>query len=626
MRFIATVMIVLNALFACSAGCVAEPATRSVLLLDQSSHFSPWPTSIIAAIRSTINDGRADPVTVYVEHLDLFRFKGQAFASSLENHFRDKYRDKSIGVIVVIGPTALDFTLNLRAAVWPSIPIVFAAVEEAHFATTQGIPPNVTGVTMRHTLASMIDAARIVVPDLKGFAIVGTRLEEKTYHYNFAAELPNFSRDLQFIDLMGLSVDETRHRVSELPERTAILYIGINFYGSTNYVAAEVAPLIAERANRPIIIDAESFFGSGAVGGFLLTSQQIGQDAGRLALRVLEGEDISGIPIATGGPLKPTFDWRQLQRWQVDESRLPSGSEIRFRVPTAWERYHTQILSVFVALLVQAALICWLFYEHRRRHVAEISSRNFMSELTHMNRVATAGELSASIAHEVNQPLTGIVTRASAGRRWLTGERPDIDKARAAFDQIEVAGHRAAEIIKNLRSMFRKDTTDKSAIDINKLIWNVLGLVYIDLRKHQIDLQSELADQLPPVLGNQVQLQQVILNLIMNAIDSMRSVEPRVLSVKSKLNPRHVVQVSIEDTGIGIDPANLHQIFNALFTTKQNGMGMGLSICRSIIESHDGRIWVSSGVNGGSIFQFELPIKSKKDNVDTMAAYGPGSR
>ena len=199
---------------------------------------------------------------------------------------------------------------------------------------------------------------------------------------------------------------------------------------------------------------------------------------------------------------------------------------------------------------MQTALICWLIFEHRRRHLAEVVARNSISDLAHMNRVATAGELSASIAHEVNQPLTGIVTTASAARRWLTAERLDIEKARAALDQIEAAGHRAAEIIANLRSMFRKDTTDKSAIDINKLIWNVLGLVYIDLRKHQINLQPELADQLPSVLGNQVQLQQVILNLIMNAIDSMRSVEPRVLSVKSKMNGRHAVQVSIEDTGM----------------------------------------------------------------------------
>src|SRR5262249_39810329 len=159
-----------------------------------------------------------------------------------------------------------------------------------------------------------------------------------------------------------------------------------------------------------------------------------------------------------------------------------------------------------------------------------------MSELTHMNRVATAGELSASIAHEVNQPLTGIVTRASAALRWLRAETPDLEKVRASLQQIVDAGHRASDIISNVRAMFKKDSSDKSPVDINKMIWTVLGLVHIDLRKYDIDLQTQLGDQLPPVLGNHVQLQQVLLNLIMNAIDAMRSVQPRALHIKSELN------------------------------------------------------------------------------------------
>jgi signal transduction histidine kinase len=178
---------------------------------------------------------------------------------------------------------------------------------------------------------------------------------------------------------------------------------------------------------------------------------------------------------------------------------------------------------------------------------------------------------------------------------------------RGALDQIEAAGHRASDIIKNVRAMFSRDTSDKSQVDVNKLIWTVLGLVSIDLRKHQIDLRTELADPLPPVLGNRVQLQQVILNLVMNAIDAMRPVRERVLSIKTTLDGRDGVHVSIEDTGIGINPSNVDQIFKPLFTTKEHGMGMGLSICRSIIESHDGRIWVTVGQERGSIFRLVLP-------------------
>jgi len=282
-----------------------------------------------------------------------------------------------------------------------------------------------------------------------------------------------------------------------------------------------------------------------------------------------------------------------------------------------WEQYSNQILMVFAALISQAALIGFLIYEHRRRQVAEVLARNSMAELTHMNRVATAGELSASIAHEVNQPLTGIVTRASAARRWLAAERPDIDKARAALEAIVAAGHRASDIITNVRSMFKKDTQDKSLVDINKLIWAVLGLLYLDLRKQQIDLESELDDQLAPVLGNQVQLQQVILHLLMNAIAYIRSVEPRVLSIRSRLNGHDCVQVSIEDTGIGIDAANRDQIFKPMFTTKENGMGMGLSICHSIVASHNGRIWVKAGNKRGTIFHFELP-QTSSDSTKNM--------
>src|SRR6516162_6034404 len=155
--------------------------------------------------------------------------------------------------------------------------------------------------------------------------------------------------------------------------------------------------------------------------------------------------------------------------------------------------------------------------------------------------------------------------------------------------------------------MFRKETGDKFEVDINRVIRTVLGLVSADLQKHNIELKLGLTERLPSILGSHVELQQVILNLVMNAIDAMRSVHPRVLSVKSELNELHGVQVSIEDTGIGIGLADVDRIFEPLFTTKEHGMGMGLSICHSIIEHHGGRIWASLDVSRGTILQFELP-------------------
>jgi C4-dicarboxylate-specific signal transduction histidine kinase len=255
--------------------------------------------------------------------------------------------------------------------------------------------------------------------------------------------------------------------------------------------------------------------------------------------------------------------------------------------------------------------------EQVRLRTEELEQRNEQladakSELTQLNRIATAGELSAAIAHEIKQPITGMVTMANAALRWLSRESPDIGRARDALNKVVAAGHQTSDIVTNIRGLFGKSTQEKIPTDVNKLIKTVLGLVYIDLRKHCIESQVNLSKRLPPVIGIEMQLEQVILNLVMNAIESMNSQEPRVLSIKSEITEHNGVRVSIADTGSGIDPADLNRIFKPMFTTKARGMGMGLSICKSIIESHNGRIWMTAGAPRGSIFQFELPSNGTK--------------
>jgi C4-dicarboxylate-specific signal transduction histidine kinase len=285
-----------------------------------------------------------------------------------------------------------------------------------------------------------------------------------------------------------------------------------------------------------------------------------------------------------------------------------------------WEQYSAQILAAFAALLFQATLICWLVYEHRRRQSAEVQSRSAMAELTHMNRRAAAGQLSASLTHEVSQPLAVIVTRAGAALRWLRAENPSVEKAEAALEGILAAGHRAGDIVASVRAMFKKESPRKASTDINQIIRTVLSIVRVELQKYNIDLQTQLDEHLPPVQGDKVQLQQVVLNLIMNGIEAMHSVRPRVLKVQTDQAKPGLVHVLVEDTGTGIDPPKLRQIFEPLFTTKATGMGMGLAICQSIIESHGGRISVSPAVTRGAISEFELPINAASERGGVTAA------
>ena len=187
----------------------------------------------------------------------------------------------------------------------------------------------------------------------------------------------------------------------------------------------------------------------------------------------------------------PVYDWRQLQRWRISEALLPPGSVIRSYEPGLWEKYRLQVVGALAVILLQGSLIAWLAYEHRRRTLAEVRSRKSMAELTRMNRVATAGELSASIAHEIGQPVTGMVLQASAAQRWLAGEKPDVEKVRGALGEIVRAGQNAADIIRSVNALFRKDTeAPKTAVNLNNLITTVLAIVRVDLQAAQVRVET----------------------------------------------------------------------------------------------------------------------------------------
>jgi signal transduction histidine kinase len=222
-------------------------------------------------------------------------------------------------------------------------------------------------------------------------------------------------------------------------------------------------------------------------------------------------------------------------------------------------------------------------------------------------RLMTGDAVAASIAHEIKQPLTAMITSADAGFRFLDRSTPNLERAKEALKRIATDGHRAGVVIESIRANFRNDDRTRTSLDVNELIQEVLSLERGDLQRHRIRVEADTAGQLPEVRGNRVQLQQVLINLITNAIESMASEdEPRVLCVKSEVYERDGVMISVADVGTGINAQHLDRIFNPLFTTKSNGMGMGLSICRAIIEAHEGRLSVSSNVPRGAVFQFTL--------------------
>jgi NO-binding membrane sensor protein with MHYT domain/nitrogen-specific signal transduction histidine kinase len=242
----------------------------------------------------------------------------------------------------------------------------------------------------------------------------------------------------------------------------------------------------------------------------------------------------------------------------------------------------------------------------RRR--AEEALRQTQADLEHVNRVNTLGELTASLAHEVNQPITAAVTNARTCLRWLTRDQPDLEEARDAAMRIVNDGTRAAEIVTRVRQIFRKGPPELQLVDVNDVIRDMIVLLRNEATRYAISVRTELEGDLPLVMGDRVQLQQVLMNLMINSIDAMKAVDgARELAIRSQRADHEQLLASISDTGVGLPPQQADQIFNAFFTTKPHGTGMGLRICRSIVESHGGRLWATANPGRGATFNLTLP-------------------
>jgi C4-dicarboxylate-specific signal transduction histidine kinase len=269
----------------------------------------------------------------------------------------------------------------------------------------------------------------------------------------------------------------------------------------------------------------------------------------------------------------------------------------------------------FAVFLIATLLITTLMEIKRRveesRTRTQEALRLAQSDLAHVNRVTTMGELTASLAHEVNQPIAAAVTDASTCLRWLTRDEPDVEEAREAASRMVKDVSRAAEIISRIRVLFKKGTPQRELADINQIIRELADLMRSEATRHSISVRMELAAGLPQFIGDRVQLQQVLMNLLINSIDAMKKVEgARELTIKSQRVDNDELQVSVCDNGVGLPHQQADQIFNAFFTTKVHGTGMGLRISRTIVESHGGRLWASDNSPRGASFYFTLPIKA----------------
>jgi C4-dicarboxylate-specific signal transduction histidine kinase len=310
----------------------------------------------------------------------------------------------------------------------------------------------------------------------------------------------------------------------------------------------------------------------------------------------------------------PTFDWRALQRWDIPEEALPPGSQIRFRSPSVWREYGAYIAVALVIIVLQGATIVALVLERRQRRRlnaererTELELRQKARELAHVGRVSVMGELAASLAHELSQPLTAIYANARAALRFQ--EQGESAESREAIEELLKDQTRAAEVVRHMRRFVRKETvTEFSEVDLGDVIREVVALIRIDAASNSVEVVCDVDGRLPAIRGDRVQLQQVLLNLLLNALDAMSdSSRRRVVTITAR-SGESVNVIEVADSGHGIPVDQVERVFEPFYTTKLQGLGVGLSICRAIIRAHGGALSAVNNDLGGATFAITLPV------------------
>ena len=588
----------------------ALSATRHVVLLFDERPELPGLSALAADFVRTLESDSTDRIEVYREAMDLSRFDSAQYRAGLRDFLRQKYADKRIDVAVAVLGPALDFLLVQDTPIFPGATIVFCGIDRRELSE-RSLPPHIRGVLIKRQFAPTLEAALGIHPQTRQVVVVaGTSEFDAKLLGQAKSEFQSYESRVELKYVTELPFQNLLIELSRLPPQTVVLFTTLFQDGAGEaFVTHDAVQRVSAASNAPTYGFVDQYLGRGIVGGSLYSFAAQGTEAAKLVLKHLANPEQSA-PFLEAPTSTMLFDWRQMQRWNIQASSLPAGSEIRFRNLTVWDEYAQQILMIFVLLLLQGALIAWLLYEHWRRQAAEARSMQQMNELARMNRLATAGQLSASLAHEIRQPLAAIASSGSAGLNWLNNKAPDLDEVRTALQTVVRQSHRADDVIKGVRAMFSHDSTVREKVNLNELVEQVLALMSRSISGNNIALKTKLKDAPPPfVMADPVQLQQVVLNLIMNAIEAMVASDhwARMLNIETRIGQTGTVILTIADSGPGFDPKVAANLFSPFVTTKTQGMGMGLSICKSIVEQHGGQLTAMSIEPRGALMTLALP-------------------
>ena len=593
-----------------AASVPAEPPVRQVLLLQSFSRGNLVLDHFTGNFRVDLEQRAGGPVNFVQVVVGSTGFVGapeQAVVDFIRSTFAD--RPKPDLIVTVAGPAAV-FARKYRRQLFPDTPLLFGALDQRHLQDA-ALGENETAVAVLHDFPGLVDDILQVQPQTRQvFMVIGSGPVGKFWRHRLEEQFSRFHDRLTFVWSEDLSLPEILRRCSSLPAHSAIFYItvGTDATGAA-YADERVIAELHAKANAPLFAAHSVYLGSGIVGGRLMSIDELVRHAADSAHEILNGASPRDLRVPPQLSGQPIFDWRELERWGIDESRLPPGSLVRHRRPSLWSEYKAAVLTAAGALVVQALLIIGLLYERRARRRAEIDSRRNLALAADTSRRETMSVLSGSIAHELGQPLSAMMNNAEALQMMLNANHATPETIGEVVSDIHASGVRAAEIIKRHRTMLRSRQLEKKLVGLQAVVQDTLALVAHDMGERQIEVTVTLPSRSCVINGDPVLLQQVLVNLVMNAMDAMAETPPdrRHITISSEVRGADV-EVAVRDTGPGLPQDLIGRLFTPFVTTKPHGLGIGLVIARTIAEAHGGRIVARNHPEGGATFTLTLRL------------------
>lgn len=597
----------------------AEP--KRVLLVHSFGSAAPPFTVESMAFETELVEKMGERVDLDEVSLDMARYADSDMQEAIVDYLQKRQRKWQPDLVVPIGAPAAIFVAKYRNQLFPETPIVYASADR-RLLPAGALEKNAVYIGQVYEISGLLEDMLQVAPATKNIAVVvGATPLERIWREVFQKAAEPLANRINFTYYSDLSFDQMLQASAKLPPNSFIfVLLLLRDASGVTHNADEALQRLHQVANAPINGIFDHQLGLGIVGGRLYQSERVGKEAADIAVRILRGEPASGIPPILLERLAPRYDSREVHRWKIDEKLLPRGSTVLYRTPTLWQQHRDLIIGVISICGLQTLLISGLLVNLIRRRRAERSlkqaekqARLHREQINLLSRVSLLGEMTASLAHELGQPLSAIITNANAGKRFIDTGKEDPETLRDILVSVASDGHRAHEIIQNVRNTIKKGDAIRCPINLNELVTNVAHVVRLDAVAYSCEVETSLTKDLPLIEGDPVQIQQVLVNLVSNALDAMRQTPPnqRKVEISTAGNGDGQVRLSVRDHGTGIRSEVHEQLFDQFFTTKEQGLGMGLAIVRSIVEAHGGKIHAENVADGGACFYFTLPLTKK---------------